>query len=179
MSCKKYTNPGLRELIAMGLNRIEDVRQRGFGGFVPIFALQRSLCCEVPDRHGVYLVLRLSRSAPRFCAESTGGYFKGKNPAVNVDLLEEKWLMNALVLYIGKAGPGRTLRNRLKAYMQFGQGKPVAHWGGRYIWQLSQSDHLLVCWKTTGFSQPRTVEKKLIQEFEDLYEQLPFANLCH
>ncbi len=162
----------------MWLSRIEDIRQRGFEGFVPISALRRSLCCEVPDKHGVYLVLRLSRSAPRFCGESTGGYFKGKNPAVNVDRLEKKWVAKALVLYIGKAGPGRTLRNRLKAYMQFGQGRPVAHWGGRYIWQLRGSSDLVVCWKTTR-STPRDVEKAMILKFEQLYFNLPFANLCH
>jgi hypothetical protein len=165
----------------MWLSRIEEIRQRGFEGFIPIFALQRSLCCEVPDTHGVYLVLGLSRLAPRLCDESTGGYFMGKNPTVPIKRLEKKWVENALVLYIGKAGPSRnaTLRIRLKTYMQFGQGQPVPHWGGRYIWQLRGSANLIVCWKTTHSSRPRDVEKEMILEFEKLYFNLPFANLCH
>jgi hypothetical protein len=86
----------------------------------------------------------------------------------------------ALVLNIGKAGPGKaTLRSRLKQYIRFGQGEAVGHRGGRYIWQLAHSDDLLVCWKVTPDDVPRTVEKMLIEEFETVYGRPPFANLKH
>ena len=40
------------------------------------------------------------------------------------------------VLYVGKA---KNLRERIKRYWKFGEGKPVAHWGGRYIGQIKYS----------------------------------------
>lgn len=165
----------------MNFNRIEDIQQAGFSGFVAISALQTSECCEIPRLPGVYMVVRPNPVNPDFLGESTGGHFKGKNPAVAVALLKGKWVEDALVLYVGKAGgPGAiaTLNSRIRLYMQFGQGKPVGHWGGRYIWQLRHSGNLLVCWKTSD-AAPRTVENGLIQEFERAYGKLPFANLVH
>ena len=75
--------------------------------------------------------------------------------------------------------PEEAIERRLRQYMQFGQGKQVGHWGGRYIWQLDDSDELLVCWKVTESSIPREVEKELVRAFEKRYKKLPFAILCH
>lgn len=160
---------------------IDAIRQSGFEGFVTISALQESRCCDVPDVPGVYLVLRASKTPPEFLGESTGGHFKGKNPAVLVSELELNWVEDAIVLNIGKAGPskGRTLRSRLAEYMQFGQGEPVGHAGGRYIWQLADSSELLVCWKATPDVDPKDEESRLIKDFEAIYKKLPFANLQH
>ena len=158
---------------------IHNLRQIGFDGFVTVSALQKSKCCKVPDEFGVYLVLRPNTARAYFLEQSPGGHFKGEDPTVAVSTLEDGWVEDALVLYIGKAGPtkNRTLKFRLTAYMQFGQGKRVSHWGGRYIWQLRDSCDLLVCWKETPNDDPREVEKGLIREFETAYQRLPFANL--
>ena len=159
---------------------LNDIRQSGFEGFLAISALQTSKCREVPDMRGVYLVLRPDYTRADFLPESTGGHFKEKNPTVPVKCLESRWVENALVLYIGKAGPGTaTLKSRLKTYVQFGQRKRVAHWGGRYIWQLRHSRDLLLCWKVTADTLPRTEERRLIQEFKAVYADPPFANLKH
>ena len=164
----------------MNFKSIDGIRQTGFDGFITIHALQASGCCEVPEKPGVYLVLRPSTTPPGFISESSGGHFKGKNPTVAVGQLESKWVEDTLVLNIGKAGPGRaTLRSRLRQYVQFGQGKAVGHRGGRYIWQLQHARNLLVCWKITIGAHPRTVESELIREFEEVYRRLPFANLTH
>jgi hypothetical protein len=164
----------------MIMESIDAIRQSGFEGFVTISALQTSNCGQVPDKPGVYLILRSSTAPPDFLSESVGGHFKGKSPTVAVSQLQGKWVENALVLNIGKAGPGKaTLRSRLKQYFRFGRGEAVGHHGGRYIWQLAHSGNLLVCWKVTPNDIPRGVEKALIEAFETVYGRLPFANLNH
>lgn len=161
-------------------NRIE-LRDRGFEGFVPISVLQSSKCREIPKVPGVYCVLRLITTPPEFRDQSTGGHFKRKNPTVAVDQLRSKWVDNALVLNIGKAGgKGKaTLKRRISQYMRFGQGITVGHQGGRYIWQLQDSQDLIVCWRPAQSSHPRDVERALLREFEEIYGRLPFANLRH
>jgi hypothetical protein len=91
----------------VNFNSIDDIRQNGFQGFTTVCALQTSRCSEVPDEPGVYLILRSNMALPDFLSESAGGHFKGKNPTVAVDELRSKWVENAIVLNIGKAGPGK------------------------------------------------------------------------
>ena len=86
------------------------------------------------------------------------------------------------ILYIGKAGGGTsssTLYKRIKQYLDFGNGKKVGHWGGRYIWQLQDSDDLYFCWKETQTGNlPREEETSLITIFKESHEgKLPFTNL--
>ena len=161
----------------VNLGSIEGIRKSGFHGFLPISALQTSRCCEVPNEPGVYLILRPNSARPEFLVESVGGHFKRRNPTVLVDRLQENWVEDALILNIGKVGPRKaTLKSRLWQYLRFGQGEAVGHWGGRYIWQLTQSCNLLVCWKITPVD-PRKVEKALIEEFKTAHGKLPFANM--
>lgn len=63
--------------------------------------------------------------------------------------------------------------------MQFGQGEPIGHWGGRLIWQLKDAKDLIVCWKVLGKDEePREVEKEMIQAFKKGHDgKRPFANL--
>jgi hypothetical protein len=83
------------------------------------------------------------------------------------------------LLYIGKANGGSTgargLRRRLDEYRRHGAGSPVGYWGGRYIWQLADSDELLVGWKTDGGA--RELERSMIAEFKATHTKRPFANL--
>lgn len=177
----KQTSPSGSPTHRLDFENIPSIRARGFEGFVRIADLQKSACCDVPAVPGIYIVLRPSATPPQFLSESTGGYFKRKSPTDEVRTLKKKWINGALVLNIGKAGPkkGRTLRSRLKQYMQFGIGKPVGHRGGRYIWQLQDSGDLLICWKRTSDANPRDAEGSLILDFESVYGQIPFANLQH
>jgi hypothetical protein len=62
---------------------------------------------------------------------------------VPVEALQSKWVPDAHTSYIGKAD---NARRRLEQFARFGAGEPVAHWGGRYIWQLADSAELLVAW---------------------------------
>lgn len=157
-------------------NCIEEFGQMVFTGFLSVDSLKESLTLrQVPDVSGVYLVLRISDVAPVFLESGTGGFFKGKDPNVPIEELKANWVDGTNVLYVGKA---TSLRKRLGQYIRFGQGKPVGHWGGRYIWQLSDSENLILCWKTVNASEdPDVFETELINRFRSIYGCRPFANL--
>jgi len=158
------------------------LKKYGFEGFIQIGALKRQLCKKMPlvalPKHkGVYVVFKRARNRPRFLDEGTGGWFprkKPKNPNVPVNILEEKWIDGAQVIYIGQT---KTLRHRIKTRLLFGMKKPVGAWGGRYIWQFKDANKLLIAWKETSDGKPCEVERKLIDYFKRIYGRLPFANL--
>ena len=144
---------------------------------------------SIDDAPGVYLVVS-SFENPRgkFLGEGTGGWFKGKNPNVPIEVLEEKWTNCAEILYIGRAGGisinGReskaTLKKRIRALLLFGNQKPVGHWGGRYLWQHPDSDNFRIYWSSKDINgkNPVELEKELIGIFKENYNgKRPFANL--
>ena len=148
----------------------EALRASGFDGFVTWAEFNPR---TVADLGGVYIVLRSADTAPSFEAVSCGGHFKGRNPAVGLDQLRAKWVSGTETVYIGKA---TNLRTRLRQYRAFGSGRAVGHWGGRYIWQLTEPLQLHVCWKATE-EPPETVESALLRSFTTQHGSLPFANL--
>jgi hypothetical protein len=162
----------------MEFKNIEEVREAGFVGFKKMKELFAD-DAAIPKITGVYLILNPTKSA-EFLTVGTGGHFKGRNPNVTLAELNNSWVEDTIVVYIGKAGKdgnSATLQSRLRQYFDFGQGKKVGHWGGRYIWQLSNSSDLLVCWKSLPTDDPRKIESQLILEFVSKYSKLPFANL--
>lgn len=152
---------------------IENYRKDGFNGFVPVSKL-RSTASLLPDSGGVYIVVRDSDNSPEFLATGTGGFFKGKNPNVGLEELESNYVAGCKVVYIGKA---TSLKKRVGQLLRFGAGSAVGHWGGRYLWQLADSDNLLIAWKTTSTTDPRAEEIKMLEEFVSRHGKLPFANL--
>lgn len=87
-----------------------------------------------------------------------------------------EWILDANVVYIGKAND---LRTRLKAYARFGAGEPVAHWGGRLIWQLSDADQLRIAWRPlSAAGTARDLERLVLAHFITLHHgKRPLANL--
>jgi hypothetical protein len=124
---------------------------------------------------GVYVVPR-NGGEPDFLAVNNGGRFKGRDPSVSRDALRANWVVGASVIYIGKAD---NLKRRLWELMRFGAGEPVGHWGGRLIWQLADSDSLLVAWAETPGQVPREVESTMITAFWAAWGKPPFANEPH
>jgi len=170
----------------MGFTK-DDLKNKGYKGFVTIseiknyFFYNKNIGIKIPNKQGVYMILLPNLSNKfQFSEKSKGGHFKNKNPTVDIDILNNNRVKDAEVLYIGKAGGKKIktkLEHRLKQYMRFGSNKKVSHWGGRYIWQLNNSDDLIVIWKTTLGDEPHSVESQLIKEFKDQFGKLPFANL--
>ena len=149
-----------------------------FKGFITIKELNENPNL-IPDVRGVYKVI-FKGSKPSYLDEGTCGRFKDREPNVSVKVLKENWIEGADVVYIGKAGSPTgqaTLRKRIKQYLKIGQGKKVGHWGGRFIWQLKDSDQLQFCWCETPNDDPSEIETDLIQEFRQEHGSRPFANL--
>jgi len=159
---------------------LDAIRGAGFLGFTTVRELQATRCREVPQEPGVYLILRTPAHVCSFSPSSCGGRFKGKDPTVPISRLHEHWIAAAIIIYIGKAGGGRSnavLRRRLWDYMRFGAGEPVGHWGGRLIWQLDNCRDLIVCWKPSRNEDAASIESDLIGSFTASYGRRPFANL--
>lgn len=141
---------------------------------------------KLPESQGIYFVI-YPHEWPEdlFLPRGTGGYFKGKDPNVSIEELWSNWVEEADILYIGKAGGIRnngniiksTLRKRIIALLQFGNGKNVGHWGGRYLWQHENSPDFRVYWYTCTDENSICLEEKLIKDFQKMYNKKPYANL--
>ncbi|MBP5772424.1 MAG: hypothetical protein J6W75_13945 [Bacteroidaceae bacterium] len=155
---------------------VETLKQQGFVGFKKVSELMETRCAVVPAVQGVYVVLRESAGEPVFVEQGTGGAFKERNPNSPISTLKASWMEDTEIVYIGMTRD--TLKRRLSAYMRFGQGEPVGHWGGRFIWQLKDSRELVVCWKHTPAGDAAEEETAMIQAFKQAHAgQRPFANL--
>jgi hypothetical protein len=156
------------------------LRDHGFEGFLSVAKLRDSRCLEVPVERGVYIVVRDHDGPPDFLTRSVAPHFRGKDPTLPPQKLNEKWVTGALVLYIGRAcGPGvrSLLQQRVKRCIRFGEGRVVAHYGGRLIWQLRDHRSLLFAWATTPDQEPAAIEARLRAAFVATYGRPPFANL--
>lgn len=163
----------------MLFNNISEMKSYGFLGFEEIQSLMNNNCDNVPDRKGIYFVLR-DPIQSEFLDRSVGGHFKGKDPTIATQIFSNRWIDETLVVYIGQSGGGTsaaTLKKRMRQFMKFGQSQPVGHWGGRLIWQIKDNRKLKICWKSVVEGDPRAVEKNLIQQFENIYSKKPFANI--
>lgn len=148
----------------------------GFVGWRSWSALRSGAFAVLPNAPGSYVIYRDSSAPPALVEPGSGGHFKGRNPNVAVTTLTEKWVPNARTVYIGKA---TVLRSRLRAYANFGNSRPVGHWGGRYIWQLLDAQDLQVAWRALATPElARQDEVALLARFQAQHGgQRPFANL--
>lgn len=150
---------------------VEGLSRLGFTGWTQFRELQRA---DLPRDPGVYVVARTTSEPPTFLDRSVGGPHKGEDLTVPITRLSEAWTDAAEILYIGKA---TSLRTRLWAYLRQGRGHSASHYGGRFLWQLPQSNELLVGWHVVNTTTPAFLEEALIAQYVADYGKRPFANL--
>lgn len=157
----------------MAIFDLNDLRSRGFDGFLPVGRLARPEPQELPIGSGVYVVLRVRDDAPTFLTRNGGGWWKRKDPTVSLDRLEREWVDGTPTLYIGKA---MSLRERIGELLRFSDGDAKArHWGGRLLWQIEAPRKLVLGWREDP--DYAGVETDLLDEFTREFGSLPFANL--
>ncbi|WP_426997378.1 hypothetical protein [Pseudarthrobacter sp. N5] len=152
--------------------------QDGFTGFRSFAALE---IMRVPQAPGIFAVLKPEGFEPRYLSKSTAGTFKKKDPSLTEAALAAEWVADADILYVGKASAGskgnRGLRKQVQEFVDFGRGRPVVHWDGRLLWQLADSQSLVVAWKELPPAEVNAAESSYHAEFRRIYGRLPFANL--
>ncbi|MCH8063345.1 MAG: hypothetical protein IH861_12680 [Chloroflexi bacterium] len=156
------------------------LEQKGFQGFLPFTQQKAGDLSEVPKKPGVYVVVTPEGWKTEFMDHNPGGKKKGYDPTEDRSKLEQKWVDEATVLYIGKVGgveyrPDRTLNRRIREFINFGTGKSNNHKGGRLIWQLRDAHSLQVAWLPAD--EPLELENRMLLSFKGTYGKLPFANL--
>ena len=159
------------------MNR-KTLKEDGFAGFRQIEHLEIN---RIPQRQGLFAILRPEGFEPRYLPKSTAGVFKKKNPSLAEAELAGEWVAEADILFIGKAGPGsngnRGLRRQIQEFVDFGKGRPPGHWDGRLIWQLAGAGALLVAWKELPVEELNRAHADYHARFRECYGRLPYANL--
>jgi hypothetical protein len=161
------------------LATIEEIKKQGFVGFKSVEDIREN-SGTIPKSKGVYVVLHPNYQKVDFLDIGTGGFFKGKNPNVTLEDLKNNWVMNSHLIYIGQAGgngSANTLNKRIRQYINFGNGKNVGHYGGRFIWQIKDNHQLIFAWKEVPNDNPSVIEKQLLMDYINHYRMFPFANL--
>lgn len=123
---------------------------------------------------GVYLIVRPENFMKSFNGHSKAGKWKGKDPTVSIGELEKNWIDDADILYIGES---KNVQERIRAHIDFWNGKTARAYGGRFIAQLQNYTDLEV-WHLPC-DDGKAKRSVLLQAFEARYNKLPFANLRH
>ncbi|MEH7380279.1 hypothetical protein V7138_07340 [Bacillus sp. JJ1533] len=163
----------------MDFNNFKSIKEYGFEGYLSVSQLINDHSI-IPHNRGVYMVLYTPDCCPEFVTKGSGGFFKGKDPNVPIEELRDNWVSDTKVIYIGKAGGGKstaTLNSRIKQFVKFGTGKNVAHSGGRHVWQIENNHDLIICWKELPVDEPNDVKRNLIRGFKKKYKKRPYGNV--
>ena len=167
------------EAAISGTDTPEELRMFGFEGFSTVAALRDEAAASVPTTPGAWVVLRDVGGVPHFLSRNTGAMWRGQDPTELPDTLAARWVARAGVLYIGTAaGPGvrGLLQQRIKRFLRFGMGRNVAHWEGRFIWQLAGAAALRVAWKSVPPARAQATAQHRLDAFVERHGVMPFAN---
>ena len=163
----------------MNFNSKSDLIDYGFEGFISYSDLNQNEDGYIHEIKGIYLVINPDYKTPEFLNPGVCGKHKKKNPNYSIDILEKDYIYEAQVMYIGKGGSlddDADLNSRLKSYLACSRNATCSHSGGRSIWQLKNYNELIFCWKYLDNIESGNIENKLIENFEEQFGKIPFAN---
>ena len=132
---------------------------------------------EIPIEKGIYIVRKPIDFAIEFMDKTAAiTHFKSKNLLYSAKMLDDKYsrLQDKNILYIGKAGCKKGLRQRIRQYVKYGYSKGKIHRGGRAIWQISNCKNLTI--EFYSCADCETEEKKLLENYKSANGDLPLAN---
>jgi hypothetical protein len=167
--------PGFR--CQINVMNIDGIAVPEFSTPMPISHLWETRYSIVPYEHGVYLVRRFTTTKPEFLARSGAGWFKGEDPSYPLSVVEQNWVPHASIVYVGKAGGSKGLRQRVRQLIDFAYGKPIGHRGGRMLWHLSDWSSLQLQWTICQKGSEDMIESEVISRFRQKYGNRPFANM--
>lgn len=141
-------------------------------------------CLAVPEKSGIYVAVYLEDRMPKFKSSSEASQaWLDKKINATIDSLIFNWVnfsdKKDNIVYIGRANARSAktnLRNRIRQFILFGQGKSITHYGGRYIWQIEDLENIAIYYKDD--EKPAKAEIDLLTDFKRKHKgRLPFANL--
>ena len=144
------------------------LKTAGFKGFERFSATDLT---KVPEGPGVYVLLREKGAPPVFLDRSPAGPHQGRDATAPLEDLRAAWVARTPLLYVGES---KTLRKRLGQLRRQGAGESANHYGGIYVWQLSDSGDLRVAWREEA--DPVAAKRALLAEFRATFGARPFAN---
>ena len=151
---------------------IDNLKNQGFVGFTTVCDLKNSTE-NVPQRSGIYLVIRVDNEYPIFLEKNPAGHYNKKNPTEDIAVLRNRWIPGCHILYVGETVD---LKERITTLMKYANGEPERHWGGRYMWQIKGSENHLICWRLTD--KHEDAKKEFIKNFKAQHNnKKPFANI--
>jgi hypothetical protein len=107
---------------------------------------------------------------------SKAGRFKDLDPSYSAIEVRKAWVINAQIVYVGKAAGAKGLKKRIRQLVDFGFGKAVGHRGGRLIWHLRGHQTLQLRWRLYSRLNAEKIESRLIKQFKAFHGKRPFAN---
>lgn len=129
---------------------------------------------HIPAAPGIYLVgVPFDGFEPNISDATTGPRFvKGRSMLYPASKLKEKFnLSDKRCLYIGESD---NLQHRITLFLQYGRGEDVPHRGGRAIWQIANSDELILAW--CPCPNHENVKSALLASYRQSFGVLPMAN---
>ena len=128
---------------------------------------------NVPETHGIYKIILPAEMELRFVERIEG------HPAADtydVETLTDKYKQSGYskLLYVGKAGGRRGLRQRIRQYLLYGFGGGNDHRGGRAIFQIEGFRELVCEWEE--IEDCKAAEHRLLEAFNAKYSVYPVAN---
>lgn len=150
---------------------IGDLMERTSGG-------KKASWTDIPSHPGIYVVYLPDGLTPSFTASA--GRAKYAEP-IERHVLRDKWRRitangSTDILYIGKGGGQRGLRQRVSQLIRFGAGLYPNHKGGEWLWQVEQIAAARILMRRCPSGREEMLESEFLCRFRNEHGDWPLAN---